>query len=96
LGAIISQYKSRVTKGINLLRRTPGEPVWQRNYYDRIIRNTRELLASRNTSLRILFNGRRIVKKERSVTYEISAVQGDPAGRPYSSDTEEVIPRFGG
>lgn len=45
LGAIISQYKSRVTKGINLLRRTPGEPVWQRNYYDRIIRNNKELLA---------------------------------------------------
>lgn len=43
LGSIIGQYKSRVTKRINQQRNTPGKPVWQRNYYDRIIRNEKEL-----------------------------------------------------
>lgn len=45
LGAIVGQYKSRVTKSINRLRRTPGKEIWQRNYFDRIIRNDKELLA---------------------------------------------------
>ena len=47
LGAIVGQYKSRVAKQINHLRKTPGGPVWQRNYYDRIIRNDKELRAIR-------------------------------------------------
>jgi putative transposase len=29
------------------MRKTPGVPVWQRNYYERIIRNQRELDAVR-------------------------------------------------
>ncbi len=45
LGTIIGQFKSRATKSINKLNRTPGEQVWQRNYFDRIIRNNKELLA---------------------------------------------------
>ncbi|MFN3472142.1 MAG: transposase, partial [Aquificaceae bacterium] len=28
---------------INQLRHTPGAPVWQRNYYEHIIRNEEEL-----------------------------------------------------
>jgi len=40
---IIRSYKSAVTKNINELRNTPGVPVWQRNYYERIIRDDREL-----------------------------------------------------
>ena len=39
IGAIIRGYKSAVTKKINILRNTPGMPVWQRNYYEHIIRN---------------------------------------------------------
>jgi len=27
------------------MRGTPGGPVWQRNYYERVIRNGQELLA---------------------------------------------------
>jgi putative transposase len=34
---IVRAYKSAVTKQINLLRQTPGDPVWQRNYYEHII-----------------------------------------------------------
>jgi REP element-mobilizing transposase RayT len=39
----MAQYKSIVTKHINTLRDTPGAPVWQRNYYEHIIRNDGEL-----------------------------------------------------
>jgi REP element-mobilizing transposase RayT len=42
LGAIIRAYKSAVTRRINILRRTAGSPVWQRNYYERIIRAENE------------------------------------------------------
>ncbi len=47
LGAIVGGYKSVVARRINGLRGTPGEPVWQRNYYERIVRNERELVAIR-------------------------------------------------
>lgn len=43
IGAIIGQFKSIVTKRINLLQETHGVPVWQRNYHDHIIRDETEL-----------------------------------------------------
>jgi putative transposase len=43
LGAVMAQFKSIVTKQINLLRNTPGIPIWQRNYYEHIIRNDDDL-----------------------------------------------------
>lgn len=42
LGALVRGFKSSVTTRINLLRGMPGVPVWQRNYYDRVIRSDRE------------------------------------------------------
>lgn len=39
LGAFVSGFKSATTKRINQLRRTPGAPVWQRNYHEHVIRN---------------------------------------------------------
>ncbi len=47
LGAIVRSFKSAVTKRINLLRGTPGARVWQRNYYEHIIRTERALDAIR-------------------------------------------------
>jgi putative transposase len=47
LGVIVRQFKGAVTRNITVLRRTPGAPVWQRNYYERVIRNGRELNAIR-------------------------------------------------
>ena len=47
LGSIIGQFKSQVTRRINKLRGTPRNLVWQRNYYDRIIRNVKELNSIR-------------------------------------------------
>jgi putative transposase len=43
LGSFISQFKATTTKRINNLRNTPGTPLWQRDYYERIIRNDKEL-----------------------------------------------------
>jgi putative transposase len=42
LGAVIGQFKSIVTKRINRLQNVAGRPVWQRNYYEHIIRNDLE------------------------------------------------------
>lgn len=47
LGEIVGQFKSVVTKKIKRLRDQPGIPVWQRNYYEHIIRNEKELNAIR-------------------------------------------------
>jgi len=47
LSSFIAGYKSAVTKQINIIRKTPGTPVWQRNYYEHIIGNETELLRIR-------------------------------------------------
>ena len=47
LGVVVGRFKAAVTLRINNLRRSKGAPVWQRGYYERIIRNERELLATR-------------------------------------------------
>ena len=41
IGAIIRGYKSAVTRRVN--EKTPGLPLWQRNYYEHIIRNEDDL-----------------------------------------------------
>lgn len=47
LGAIIQNFKSIAARKINALRGTPGLQVWQRNYYEHIVRDERELNAIR-------------------------------------------------
>lgn len=43
LGAIVRAFKSITTKRINALRGTPGAPIWQRNYYEHMIRDEQSL-----------------------------------------------------
>jgi REP element-mobilizing transposase RayT len=43
LGQIVGYFKYQSTKRINQSRNNPGTPVWQRNYYERVIRDEREL-----------------------------------------------------
>ncbi len=43
IGSFIAGFKSAATKRINILRNTPGVSVWQRNYYENVIRDEREL-----------------------------------------------------
>ena len=40
---IVRSYKSAVSHRINLMRGTKNAPVWQRNYYEHIIRNQTDL-----------------------------------------------------
>jgi putative transposase len=42
LATLIAAYKSTTARMINTMHRTPGRPVWQRNYYEHIIRNERD------------------------------------------------------
>ncbi|MFW5862249.1 MAG: transposase [Spirochaetota bacterium] len=43
LPKIIGRFKMNTAKQINQLRQTPGTTVWQRNYYEHIIRDEHEL-----------------------------------------------------
>ena len=38
VGSMVAGFKSAVTKRIYALRHLPGTPLWQRNYYDHVIR----------------------------------------------------------
>ena len=44
---LVRSFKSSSTKAVNRLRGAPGLAVWQRRYYERIIRDERELTAIR-------------------------------------------------
>jgi len=39
VGAIVAGFKSASSRRINALRGTPGASVWQRNYYEHVIRH---------------------------------------------------------
>ena len=47
LGQIVAYLKYDSTKRYNALRETPGAKLWQRNYYDHIIRDSHELEHAR-------------------------------------------------
>jgi REP element-mobilizing transposase RayT len=42
LSEIVRAFKSFSARRINEIRKTPGIPVWQRNYYEHIVRNAKE------------------------------------------------------
>jgi REP element-mobilizing transposase RayT len=47
LGAIVAGFKSSATKRVNEIRHMPGAAVWQRNYFEHVIRNEREMEKAR-------------------------------------------------
>ena len=47
LAAIVQSFKSISTRRINRLRGTPGMPIWQRNYYEHVVRGDEDLNALR-------------------------------------------------
>jgi REP element-mobilizing transposase RayT len=47
LSAIVRTFKSATAKRINRQRRTPGVPLWQRNYYEHIVRDEDDLYRIR-------------------------------------------------
>ena len=42
LGRLVGAFKTVTTKQANLAKGTPGQVLWQRNFYERIIRNDQE------------------------------------------------------
>ena len=47
LSKVMGYLKMNAAKQINQLRNNPGCPVWQRDYYERVIRDDKELNAIR-------------------------------------------------
>ncbi|HPL79981.1 MAG TPA: transposase [Burkholderiaceae bacterium] len=47
LGRLVGAFKTVSTNWANHFRGTPGEPLWQRNYYEHIVRTERALKAIR-------------------------------------------------
>jgi len=43
ISSIVGSFKSAVTKRVNQMRDTPGAKLWQRNYWEHIIRDENEL-----------------------------------------------------
>ena len=60
IGSIVRGYISTTTRQVNIIRNTPGMPVWQRNYFEHLIRNEFELNNireyMRNNTLRWAFD----------------------------------------
>jgi REP element-mobilizing transposase RayT len=47
LGQVVAYFKYQTAKAINQARSTPGASVWQRNYYEHVIRNEDDLTQIR-------------------------------------------------
>lgn len=47
LSEIVRAFKTFSARQINIIRATPGQPVWQRSYYEHVIRNEDELYSAR-------------------------------------------------
>lgn len=45
IGALVAGFKSAAARRINEKRATPGAPVWQRNYWEHIIRDEKSYTA---------------------------------------------------
>jgi REP element-mobilizing transposase RayT len=48
LPTIVRSYKSAVSYRINLMRRQQDVPIWQRNYYEHVVRNEKDLQNKTN------------------------------------------------
>lgn len=77
IGAMVGQFKSLATKRINALRKTPGMRLWQRNYYEHVIRNEHDLNEIRQY---ILDNPVKWDMDENNPDRQISEVK--PRGEP--------------
>ena len=47
INAVIQNFKSITTRKINSLRNQKGNPFWQRNYYEHVVRNEQSLAEIR-------------------------------------------------
>ena len=61
IGSFVAGFKAATSREVNRLRNAPGTPIWQRNYYDRVIRDEAELQRIRQY---IIDNPRRWAEDE--------------------------------
>jgi len=47
LGAVVGNVKTVCTRRVNKMQETPGVPLWQRNYWEHIVRDEKELARIR-------------------------------------------------
>lgn len=85
IGAIMAGFKSAACKRINALRNSPGIPVWQRNYYEHIIRNDESLRNIREYVVNNPINWELDREHPNTVQSGVRIPYGRPAGRPDSS-----------
>jgi REP element-mobilizing transposase RayT len=86
IGAVMAQFKSNVTKRINKFRNNPGCPVWQRNYYERVIRNEDELSRAREYIVNNPMKWELDKENPVNCPEPSKPVGAIPAGRPIAND----------
>ena len=86
LGAIVRAYKSAVTYAVNKLENQRGAVLWQRNYYEHIIRNNREL----NNIARYIVNNPRNWQLDRDNAQNIRKLSAPENMDEYIKDVEEM------
>ena len=79
LGSLIGAFKTVCTKQINIIRNNPGCPVWQRNYYERVIRDETELAAAREYIVNNPLKWE--LDRENPVNFTVGAVREPPSLR---------------
>ncbi len=80
LPEVVRAFKTFSARRVNALRRTPGAPVWQRNYYEHVIRGEEDLARIRGY---IVSNPAKWAKDTENPAGEIDAV---PQGRVCGDD----------
>lgn len=73
---VVRSFKSAVTQRINLMRRSPIPPIWQRNYHENIIRVEQDLERIRHY----------IINNPRQWASDEENPQSDPDYQQYSLD----------
>lgn len=48
IGDVVCAFKSITTKRVNNIYNTPGQKIWQRSFYDHIIRDEADYMVRRN------------------------------------------------
>jgi REP element-mobilizing transposase RayT len=87
LPTIIRAFKSAVTVRVNKTRNSPGPPVWQRNYFERVVRDEEELHRFREY---ILLNPERWEEDKENPEKEGTARRAPTMNHPQSEQYPET------
>ncbi len=90
LGAIVRAYKSAVTYAVNKLENQRGAVLWQKNYYEHIIRNEREL----NNIARYIVNNPLNWQLDRDNAQNTRKLSPPEVVDEYIKDVEEMVLKF--